>query len=308
MSGILILKLTALNRPFITAIIIDDSIDEMIRTIKLAESDGADSFEVNLHSLEPFPPTKWDLKDIFACTNKPAFTVNRRMNQWAKIMADQGAPERRWQRFINRKVSTEEERMQLQIDAFEAGSAGFDMELDTFDPWMEWDKAKLKKNMQILKKISPDPNIMPHEVTYDNEAVKKQMSLIDDIHSRGGEVMISAHVGIAIKPEGALIVGKEMKKRNADLAKIYVVNSNLYDLLDTLSCNLLLKKELKIPFNMVCSSPLQQPSRLGYILFLMFGSSWVYCQQRYRPEGPGGFLSQPLVSEMHSLLTTPCVL
>lgn len=272
----IIMKLTELNRPFICAVITDMDVASCIRTMKLAEFDGADAFELDLHCLEPFPPTKKDVANIVGCTSKPVFTVNRRTPKT--------------------KPQGEDGRMRLQVDAFEAGTKGFDMELDTFDPWTEWDEAKAKWQMEHLKGISLDPDVMPREVSFDAEAERKQMSLIDDLHSRGGEVMLSTHIIVRMKPEGALRVGKLMEKRGADLAKIVALNRDMYDLLDTLACNVTLKKELKIPFKMMSHG---QPSRIGRVIFPMFGTSWVYCQETLLP---GGFHHQPLVSTMRFIL------
>jgi hypothetical protein len=48
------LPLTALPRPFVCCVLIDDATpDRVIRTIKLAEYDGADAFELDLQVLEP---------------------------------------------------------------------------------------------------------------------------------------------------------------------------------------------------------------------------------------------------------------
>ncbi|MEM3046694.1 MAG: type I 3-dehydroquinate dehydratase [Candidatus Bathyarchaeia archaeon] len=269
------LKLTQVNRPFICAVITDANVDACIRTMKLAEFDGADAFELDLHVLQPYPPSKQDVKDIVGCTSKPTFTVNRRVG---------GRPQ------------SEDERVKMQLDAFDAGTVGFDTELDTFDPCTQWDAAKTKHQMEHLQGISLDPDVMPLEVSYDPEAERKQMRLIDDLHARGGEVMLSTHILVRMKPEGALRVGRLMEKRGADLAKIVGRTRDMGDLLDVLACNLALKKELKIPFNMMSHG---QPSALGRVLYPMFGSSWVYCQQTFVP---GGFHYQPLVKTMRYIL------
>ncbi|MBO7187884.1 MAG: type I 3-dehydroquinate dehydratase [Clostridia bacterium] len=86
------------------------------------------------------------------------------------------------------------------------------------------------------------------ELTMDETAIKKQMELINRIHSKGGEVLMSSHVRVYKEPETVLKMALEQQRRGADIVKIVTgANSTEEELKNLEICNLL-KKELKVPF------------------------------------------------------------
>lgn len=266
---------TELHRPFIIGVISDREIDNCIRTLILGEFDGADGFQWELHRVKDYPPTKEQMRDVIGSTTKPIWTTNRRP---------------RGEALRNRKLQSEEERIELQIDALDAGAKCIDMELDTFDHWALWDENRRRKEWPRLKDIPVNPNDFPQECSFNEEAIKKQMEVIDRVHSLGAEVLLSVHVRVPTTEEGVLRLGKEMENRGADLVKIVVWNDTFYDLCDTLRGNVLLKEKLKVPFKLMSQG---EPSKLGRAIFAMFGSAWAFCQQDLRP---GGFRYRPLIS------------
>ena len=61
----------------------------------------------------------------------------------------------------------------------------------------------------------------PHyELATDENAVMRQIALIDEIHKRGGEVLMSSHTLKSISLEENLMVAKEHIKRGTDVIKI----------------------------------------------------------------------------------------
>ena len=60
----------------------------------------------------------------------------------------------------------------------------------------------------------------PYELTFDEEAIKKQMALIDKIHRAGGEVLMSCHTGKSLTLEENLMIAREQARRGADVIKI----------------------------------------------------------------------------------------
>ena len=88
----------------------------------------------------------------------------------------------------------------------------------------------------------------PDELTEDPRAVKKQMELIDKIHSRGAQVLISSHLYRYAPAERVLEIGLEQQRRGADIAKIVTKAENDEQLLDSFRAIMLLKENLKIPF------------------------------------------------------------
>src|SRR6185437_2468019 len=66
-------------RPFVCCVLIDDpTVAGAIRTMKLAEYDGADAFDLELQGLNPDQRTPVALRPLFAATTRPIYTVYRR--------------------------------------------------------------------------------------------------------------------------------------------------------------------------------------------------------------------------------------
>lgn len=58
------------------------------------------------------------------------------------------------------------------------------------------------------------------ELTTDEEAIKKQKALIDEIHRRGGEVLMSSHTYKSTSIDENLMIAKAQDERGADVIKI----------------------------------------------------------------------------------------
>ena len=88
----------------------------------------------------------------------------------------------------------------------------------------------------------------PGELTMDKVAVEKQMQLIENLHEKGAEVLMSSHVLKYMPGEEVLEMALEQKRRGADIAKIVTWADNMDQQLENLKTTWLLKKELGIPF------------------------------------------------------------
>jgi len=63
--------------------------------------------------------------------------------------------------------------------------------------------------------------VSPHyQLAEDEEAVKKQKALIDEIHRRGGEVLMSSHTMKSTTVEENIMIAKAQIERGADVIKI----------------------------------------------------------------------------------------
>ncbi|MBE6689446.1 MAG: type I 3-dehydroquinate dehydratase [Ruminococcaceae bacterium] len=99
-------------------------------------------------------------------------------------------------RYGNDETETDEQRAENLLMALDCGATMCDVMGDMFDP-------------------SPQ-----YELTLEPEAVKKQTELIDEIHRRGGEVLISSHTYKSISLDECIMIAKEQIKRGADIIKI----------------------------------------------------------------------------------------
>ena len=88
----------------------------------------------------------------------------------------------------------------------------------------------------------------PDELTLDEKAVQKQRNLIDKLHHKGAQVLISSHLYRYAPAERVLEIGLEQEKRGADVVKIVTKADDDAQLLDSLRAITLLKENLKVPF------------------------------------------------------------
>ena len=86
------------------------------------------------------------------------------------------------------------------------------------------------------------------ELTMDDVAVKKQMKLIDELHKRGAEVLMSSHVLKFTPAERVLEIALEHQRRGADICKIVTGASTMEEQIENLRIINLLKEELGAPF------------------------------------------------------------
>ncbi|MGH7862750.1 MAG: hypothetical protein ACREOS_11000, partial [Candidatus Dormibacteraceae bacterium] len=216
------MKFRDIPRPFICGVLIEDAHpDGVIRTMKLAEYDGADVFDLELQGLDPEYRNPHSLRQIFQLTTKPIFTVYRRYSIRGTELVD--------------NESDEDARMRAQLDLIDVGSLGFDMELDTFDP-----RPGPRYSTPEGKRYSYDRSSPPREVTTDPRAVERQVRLIDEAHRRGGEVLASSHTLTRLSPEGALKLGRLAEERGADAIKIVQLCLNDEDVVESLASTVLL--------------------------------------------------------------------
>ncbi len=268
------MRLRDLPRPFIVCVIHDDEIDAAVQTIHTAERDGADAFELNLPRLGYPPPEH--LAPIFAATDRPIFTSCRR----APFTDVYGPCAHR------PREMPDEERMDLQLGALARGSAGIDMELDTFDPH----PAPPPDGPAILDRA--DQAGAPAEITEAPDAVDRQRAMIDRVHARDREVVMSCHAAQVLSSVEAMRIGRMMADRGADLTKIVGVSRGIDDVPDFLRANLSLAAVMPVPFTLM-SVGLE--ARLGRFLAPLLGSAWAFGQARR-----SAFQPMPLVRDLRA--------
>ena len=103
----------------------------------------------------------------------------------------------------------------------------------------------------------------PEELTDNPEAIKKQMQLIDTLHNKGAEVLMSSHILKYTPAERVLEVAFEQKRRGADIIKIVTKADNMEEQLENLKTINLLKQELNAPFLFLAGGECSIHRRLG---------------------------------------------
>lgn len=101
------------------------------------------------------------------------------------------------------------------------------------------------------------------EVAVDEDAIKKQMHLIDELHKRGAKVLMSSHILKFTPAERVLEVAKEQQRRGADICKIVTGADTKEQEIENLRIINLLKENLDIPFLFLCGGECHILRRIG---------------------------------------------
>lgn len=129
------------------------------------------------------------------------------------------------------------------------------------------------------------------ELSRNPAVVKKQMDLINKIHSRGGEVLMSSHALRNITVDEALLIAEEHEKRGADIIKIVVVADHKNDIPKYIECiqKIVSRTDKKLLF--LCSG---EGTIIRYI-GPCFGVCMYLCVESH---GPLDTREQPLLSRL----------
>ena len=134
----------------------------------------------------------------------------------------------------------------------------------------------------------------PLQMTEDAAAIEKQIALIDAIHSKGAEVLMSAHTNCYLPGEKVLELAMEQKRRGADIIKIVTDAADMQAQMENLKTVDLLKRELGAPFLFLSGGECGILRRLGTKL----GCCMALCVYEHDALSTPG---QPLLSVMKQL-------
>ncbi len=116
------------------------------------------------------------------------------------------------------------------------------------------------------------------EIAMSYEAIEKQKALVDEIHKRGAEVLMSSHVLKYIPKEAVYSIALLHKKRGADISKIVTNADTEEELLENMEASLLLRRRLGLPYLFLCNGKACRKHRrigtsLGSCIFLVTENS-----------------------------------
>lgn len=140
-----------------------------------------------------------------------------------------------------------------------------------------------------------DPS--PLELTHQPEAIDRQKRLIERLHAKGAEVVMSSHMPTTPRSgEQVLEHLLAQKARGADVMKIVTAASTADELVEAIRTTLLLKRELGAPFIHLCNGAFSRPHRL---MGPALGVSIAFGVTRYEPLYG---MHQPTVQSMRAVL------
>ena len=215
------------DQALLTVMVQADHPDRIKELMEKSIPEGADAFGMQFELLDKEFRNAETYKDLFQCAkDKPTYVTNYR------AVRDKG------EAFSKNKGKTDDQLAEELVELAECGATLCDVMGDLFDP-------------------------QPDEVAVDETAIKKQMELIDRIHEKGAEVLMSSHILKFTSAERVLQVAKEHKRRGADISKIVVGADTMAEQIENIRIVNLLKEELGIPFLFLSAGECQILRRIG---------------------------------------------
>lgn len=244
-------RISKTESPVLAGVIREESKTVAIAEIKNCVYDGADMIDLHMSCLKNADIQT--LKEIIGSTKLPVLALNYNKNyDWS----DAGY--------------SEQERVNSFLNAVDAGAAGVDMQGYTFhlpsrDGFCGDDKYSFTKNN-------------PKEVVTDEKIISKQCEFIDEIHSRGAEVLLSCHPGIHMSTDEAVELALFLERRSPDIIKIVTVAENEDELIESFKTMLTLKREVKTKVSYHTSGA---AGRLSRVINPSLGGHIAFCVDRF---------------------------
>jgi 3-dehydroquinate dehydratase len=167
--------------------------------------------------------------------------------------------------------NSDDARQELLLDAAGAGASMIDVMGDLYDP-------------------------SPMEITASPAAIDKQRALIDRIHAKGADVVISSHMSCSRTTQQVVEHMLALESRGPDMVKIVTTVNTDDELAEALRTTMALKRRLKTPFIHLCNGKFSRPHRFfGPAL----GVSIVFAVHQYEPRYG---MTQPTIRAMKAVL------
>lgn len=238
-------------RPLLASMLMESNPDDTIVRIRKSIYDGADILAMHLEYLKPEYRNSRDLRRIFNyAEDKSVYTMFYRTDFNAHI--------------------SEEERVDLQLEAARSGASMVDMMGDTYNP----------SPMQLAK---------------DAATIDRQRTMIDAFHAEDCEVMLSSHTWCFMTAEETLDHCDQLIRRGADMVKIAMCAFDEDQMDEVFRTTRLMKRQLGVPFLHVCMG---QYGKLHRMLSPVLGSMMALCMQDYMTVSNK---EQPLLRAAHTV-------
>jgi hypothetical protein len=251
-------RLVDLPRPFVVGVVVERTPAAARRASLAAFREGAGAVELNLAAL---PEPGRLARSFFAGLPGPVYTSCRR----AAFLRVYGA------RFARVPRRPEDARMELQLAALAAGSAGLDLEADTFAP-------------------------APGEWTQQRSALRHQAEVVAAALRAGKAVIYSWHPGRKLDWTEAFRALRALRARGADFVKVVERVRNVDEALDSVRLSLRLRERVDFPFVFLPLGPGAEKVRP---FMTAFGAAYLLARP---PFGSNRLPAQPPVARARALL------
>ena len=240
------------RRPFVVGVLRGRSAIYNMATIKNAEYEGADAFDLHLNQMPEEDRSEESLRRIFSSTKLPILALF----YTTKTPFNDPAPS--W-----------EERLAVQMRAIDCGAAGIDIQAHYFDDDSRSSLIGSKRSFEVAN---------PEEITLRSEIISRQMDVIERVHAKGAQVLMSSHVRVPLTCEQAVDLALEVEKRGVDIVKIVSPCDSEEQLAEVLRTIITMRRELHTPFVYIGGGQYGQMSR---IFGAALGNCLVFAVSRY---------------------------
>jgi len=244
--------LSNLPSPVMAGVIKEKTVRAALAEIRNCMYDGAGMVDLHMSCLENTEVET--LKAIISASPLPVLALNYNSDYYFKEAG----------------FDDEEVRVASFLRAVDAGAAGIDMQGYTFH-------LPSKNNFCGEDKYSFTKG-NPKEIVTDETIISKQCELIEKVHSKGAEVLLSCHPGIPMNCQQVVELALFLEKRNPDIIKIVTIAENEDDLAESFKTMINLKKEVKTPVSYHAGG---KAGTLSRIINPMLGSHMAFCVDRF---------------------------
>lgn len=255
------------KQPMLAGVIKENTPKNAIAEIRNCMYHGATGIDLHISCLAEEYRTVEQISSIINSTKLPVLSLNYNLSY------DKGIYE-----------SSEEERVNLIMMGIEAGAAAADIQGYTFDlP----SKSGFRQEFSHLHRSFIKGN--PKEVVVDDKIIGKQIELIEKIHHKGAEVLLSNHPGIPMNCEQVVDLALFLEKRKPDIIKIVTVANTEEEMVEAFKTMVALKKEVKTPVSYHCSG---LKGDLTRIVNPILGGFMCFCNDSFKHNSD---MHQPLL-------------
>lgn len=244
-------RLSELTAPAIAGVVRETTVRGAIAAIKNCVYSGADMIDLHLSCLEQQDPES--LQKIISSSKLPVLALNYNNTY---LWGSAGL--------------SEEQRVESWLQAIDAGAAGVDIQGYTYHTpsksgFCGEDRYSFTKGN-------------PKEIVTDPEIIEKQCQLIQTVHDRGVEVLLSCHPGIPMQCDQVVDLALFLEQRQPDIIKIVTRAETEEDLAESIKTMLALKKAVKTP---VAYHAAGAAGMLSRVINPALGGQIAFCVDRY---------------------------
>ncbi len=253
-------RISDLTPPALAGVVREYSKNAVLAEIKNCIYHGADMIDLHMSCMED--SSVGALRDIVKASSLPILALNYNMNEkWEPLGL------------------TEEERVEYFKRAVEAGAAGVDMQGYTFHA-----ESKIA---YLGDREHSFASAEPCEVVTDKGVISKQCELIEWVHERGAEVLLSCHPARVMSCEQVVDLALFLEKRNPDVIKLVTLAETEDELIESFKTMRALKKEVKTAVSFHVGGSKGDLSR---IINPMLGSHMIFCVDSFKATSTMGQL------------------